>query len=330
MRLGFPQDRYSLPLAPGICLFLAGLVDFLGRQAGGRAGMARKAAVIGLALGLAAGYHANLALKYRQDWNAMRDFFWQLAWRAPSVEPGTLFLTSDLPFAYYEDDSLSSPLNWTLDANGDSKEMPYILYDLKVRKQALPSLQADRPVKKDFRATTFSGTTSQTLVLSYSLPGCVRVLDPVYDSQLYQLPDRLQDALLLSNPARWITDQSPGASPPEEIFGSEPKHRWCYFYEKADLARQMGDWEAILEIENNSIHEGLRPEDPAEYLPFIEAYTRLGLFDDAVQLTLSTYFESRDLSPALCAVWSRAVQSGIEPRQDQLDKVEKNLNCSLP
>jgi hypothetical protein len=158
----------------------------------------------------------------------------------------------------------------------------------------------------------------------------MRVLDAVYDSRLYQLPDRLQDALLLSNPGKWIVDRAPAAAPPAEIFGSEPVHRWCYYYEKADLARQMGDWNAILEIENESIHEGLRPEDPAEYLPFIEAYTRLGLLDDAFQLTLTTFTESRDLSPALCSVWSRAVQSGVEPRQGQKDKLEYYLHCSLP
>jgi len=329
MRMGFAQDRYSLPLAPGICLFLAGVVDLLAGQREGTCGLWRKAAVIGVALGLAAGFHTNLALRYRQDWNQVRNFFWQLTWRAPAVTPGTLFLTSDLPFLYYEDDSLSSPLNWTYDPRGHTADMAYILYDLRVRQYALPSLQPDRPVEKDFRATQFSGSTSQALVISYSPPGCVHVLDPVYDRELYNLPDRIQRALLLSSPQKWIQDQTPSATPPASIFGSEPKHRWCYYYEKAELARQVEDWQAIVKIDHDSIHEGLRPEDPAEYLPFIEGYARLGLLDDAVQLTLSTYAESSSLRPALCAVWERTVQSGVQLNSRQLVKITNNLNCSF-
>lgn len=330
MRMGFPQDRYSLPLAPGISLFLAGLLDLLGGQIKGNFGFARKAAVMGIALGLAAGFHSNFSLQYRQDWNQMRNFFWQLSWRAPAVQPGTLFLTKDLPFNYFEDDSLNAPLNWTYDPDGRTKTMAYLLYDLRVRQYALPSLQPDRPVEKDFNAVKFTGTTSQTLALYYSPPGCVRVLDPVYDAEIYQLPDTLQVALLLSNPRKWIQNRSAGAAPPVEIFGSEPKHRWCYFYEKAELARQEEDWETILKIYRESIKKGIRPEDPVEYLPFIEGYARLGMLDDAIQLVLSTYAASPDLRPALCGVWNRAIQSGAQPNGIQLNRMKNILSCSLP
>ncbi len=330
MRMGFPQDRYSLPLAPGLCLAFAGLVDLLGGQSKDRSDLVRKAAVIGIVLGLAAGFHSNLALAYRQDWNQVRNFFWQLTWRAPAVQPGTLFLTSNMPFQYYEDDSLSSPLNWTYDPDGHSKTMQYILYDMLVRKQSLPSLIPGKTVTKDFRATMFQGTTSQALVIYYNPPGCVHVLDPVYDAEQYNLPDRVQMALPLSNPRQWVLDQGSSAAPPIAIFGGEPKYRWCYYYEKAELARQQNNWGKIRTLANESIHAGYRPEDPAEYLPFIEGYTRLGYSDDAYQLTLSAYAASLDLQPALCAVWRRADQAGAKVREAVRQKLQTNLNCSIP
>jgi hypothetical protein len=330
MRMGFPQDRYSLPLAPGICLLLAGLVDLLGGKVKGNSELWRKAGVIGLAIGLAAGFHSSQALLYRQEWNRERDFFWQLTWRAPAIQPGTLFLTSNTSFLYNEDDSLSAPLNWTYDPDSKTKEMKYILYDVLVRQHSLTDLSPGQKVVKDFRATIFQGSTSQALVIHYGASGCVHVLDPVYDADLYQLPERLQTILPLSNPRKWITDAGQTAAPPSTVFGSEPKHRWCYYYEQAELARQKEDWEAIPRIQHESIHAGMRPEDPAEYLPFIEGYLRLARVDDAINLSLSTYAESRALRPAICAVWTRALQSGIKPSNRKLGILNNNLHCSFP
>ena len=39
-----------------------------------------------------------------------------------------------------------------------------------------------------------------------------------------------------------------GTSPtlPAHIFGAEPPHDWCYYYQKASLARQLGDWAQVV------------------------------------------------------------------------------------
>lgn len=331
MRMGFPQDRYSLPLAPGICLIFVGVIDWVGGKGTGRFSLARKAAVVALAAGLAAGFHSNLALQYRQDWNLARSFFWQIHWRAPSVQPGTLFLTGNLPFLYYEDDSLSAPLNWTLEPDNHSKEMSFILFDMRVRSKSLSSLNPDRPVKKDFRATIFEGSTAQALVVYYAPPGCVHVLDPNYDSQLYHLPDQIQRALPYSNPQKWILPTPPPAySPPTEIIGGEPVHRWCYYYQKAELARQQQQWEAILDLENESIQKGIRPEDPSEYLPFIEAYIREGHFDDAIQMTQATFSSDRRLMPALCEAWRRSAKGEIKIPDRYFNSLNTMGDCFQP
>lgn len=331
MRMGFPQDRYSLPLAPGVCLILTGLVDWLGGAGAGQAALTRKAAAIALAAGLAAGFHSNLSLQYRQDWNLMRGFFWQILWRAPSVQPGTLFLTDDLPFRYYEDDSLTAPLNWTLDPQNKTDKMNYILFDMQVRSQSLSSLDPDRPIQKVFRAAQFEGSTAQSLVLYYPQPGCVHILDPMYDSELYLLPDQIQRALPYSNPRQWILPaQPPTDALPFELIGGEPRHTWCYFYQKAELARQQQEWGTILELKRESIQKGIRPEDPSEYLPFIEAYIRKGYFDDAIQMTQETFAARQSLKPALCGTWRRSMAAGVEAPDRYIYRLNTLYNCFQP
>jgi hypothetical protein len=329
MRMGFPQDRYTLPLAPGVSLLLAGLVDLLGGSETFSPSLARKAVVLGAMIGLAAGFHNDSALAYRQDWHAARDFFWQLTWRAPGVQAGTLFLTAELPFQFFEDDSLTSPINWTYDPGGSSTRMGYMLYDLNVRQHSLTVLQPGQPVRKDFRATLFEGSTSQVLALYYRPPGCVRVLDLRYDAELYGLPESLQRALPLSAPGKWIQAADPAAEPPT-IFGAEPRRSWCYYFEKAELARQNQDWDTIYRLGSESIKEGLRPEDPAEYLPFVEGYLRFGLQDDAYQLTVSAYQGSWGLRPALCSVWRRAAQAGVDVRDTYRAGLKDIYQCTLP
>ena len=329
MRMGFPWDRYSLAEAVGTTLMLAGLVDVLCGQSQTQRDLPRKAAVISLAVALAVGFQYNTAQQFRQDWDLVQNFFWQLTWRAPAVQPNTLFASDSMPFQYYEDDSLSAPLNWTYDPNGATTQMPYILYDLSTRRYSMPPLEPGQPVQHDFRATNFNGSTDQVLVFTYNQPGCVHVLDPIYDAESYNQTNWIQRILPLSNPARLIQNSSLPATPPVEIFGSEPRHRWCYYYEKAELARQTGDWNAVIALAKESIGAGYRPEDPSEYLPFIEAYNHVVLYEDAIQLTESAYQSSAALRPALCATWKRSYQPPGDPNQEYRPIVEKLLGCSI-
>ena len=324
MRMGFPLDRYALAISVGISLALAGLIDAFGRD------LLRKAIVLALAVALATGFHFETALRYDQDWNTASSFFWQLTWRAPAVQPNTLFASVDMPFQYFEDDSLTAPLNWTYDPDGKSKQMRYILYDLNVRKNSLPAIQFDQPVEKAFRGAQFSGNISQMVLFSYEPPGCVHILDPQYDTGLYRLPDRLLQVLPFSSPSAVIQDAVSPAAPPAEIFGSEPRHRWCYYYQKAELARQSQDWAAIYDLGDDAIDEGYRPEDAVEYLPFIEGYARFGQMDDAYELSVTAINEAPDIRPALCAIWQRALDEAPDAPDRHRARANRSFHCSIP
>ena len=329
MQLGFPQDRYSLPLAVGGCLLLAGLVDAAGRN------LPAKAAVLSMGIALAIGFQVQTAQAYRQDWVNLENLLWQMTWRAPAIRPNTLMLTDSMGLRFYEDDSLTAPINWTYDPDNTGSQMSYILFDLLVRKNSFMDQNAGVAIQRDFRGKTFTGTTSQTLVMVYDPPSCLKILDPVYDRALPRMPERVLRVLALSSPQQWIEAAAGPAAPPVEIFGPEPRRRWCYYYEKAALARQTGDWAEIVRLAGESLRRGIRPERPqdqVEFLPFIEGYARMGLWDDAAQMSLDTAFWAPDTQPALCLLWQRSVegQSRSEALQRGLQQINESLKCGIP
>jgi hypothetical protein len=72
--------------------------------------------------------------------------------------------------------------------------------------------------------------------------------------------------------------------PPQIVFGPEPFHGWCYYYEKADLARQRGDWGEVMRLGNEVFDNELIPGDPIEWMPFLQAYTLNGGVDRLVEI----------------------------------------------
>lgn len=70
--------------------------------------------------------------------------------------------------------------------------------------------------------------------------------------------------------------------PPEEIFGSEPAHNWCYYYQKADLAVQRADWQGVSEIFDEAKQEKYAPLDKVEIYPFLVGLSQVGRIDEAI------------------------------------------------
>ena len=69
--------------------------------------------------------------------------------------------------------------------------------------------------------------------------------------------------------------------PSQSIFGGEPQHTWCYYFQKASLASQNADWNTVVELGNEAWKLELRPEDKSEWLVFLKAYAILNRFDEA-------------------------------------------------
>jgi hypothetical protein len=104
---------------------------------------------------------------------------------------------------------------------------------------------------------------------------------------------------------------------PASLFGKEPQHGWCYFYEKAELARQRGDWAAAAALGDESARLGFAPADAFEWLPFIEAYARTGNLDEAARLSRLALETDPRVRRGVCQVWGRVRSENGEPAESQ-------------
>jgi hypothetical protein len=71
----------------------------------------------------------------------------------------------------------------------------------------------------------------------------------------------------------------PNATPPkpaESIFGPEPAHLWCFYYQKAELALQNDNWQQIIALGNEVWKHDFHPQDAIEWMPFLQAYSFTG------------------------------------------------------
>jgi hypothetical protein len=100
----------------------------------------------------------------------------------------------------------------------------------------------------------------------------VQVLDNVYANAgiIPNLSFLEAEQIPLSNLDRIIADPQETKYPPVEIVGDEIDHGWCYYFEKADLARQVGNWDTVLALKSQADTLGLSPRIPSEWLPFLK------------------------------------------------------------
>lgn len=327
--LAWPANRFTLPFMFGTSLILAGLAALIPWQG-------LRNILIVLLVGLAAGRQFLWSSDYQHDWDTQKSLFWQLTWRAPGIEPDTLVLLNEGALDYYSDNSLSGALNWIYAPDNQSDHIEYVLFYPTTRlRNALPRLQSDIPIHFDYLGGKFNGNTSQTLAIYFDPPGCLRVLDPEIEgrNRLIRETSLMRFAAHISSPDLIITE--PRAKMPD-IYGPEPEHGWCYYFEKADLARQFGDWEKVASIGETAFDLDEHPNDPLEWFVFIEGYAHAGDWTRALELSQESYRASKDdtaVRRLLCLLWERieTETTGDLPagRSEALSEVKSMFACGL-
>jgi hypothetical protein len=339
--LAHPTSRFTLPFMFGASLLWAGLLELIP--------WARwKYVLAGLLIALMAGRQSFWMNDYRREWDSQRMLFWQMTWRAPGLEPNTTVLLNDraflspsatgqLPpvnarvFNFYADNSLAAVLNWVYDPNNHSDQIHYVLFYPASRiGGSLPAFEKNLPINYDFLAGKFAGNTSQVVAFYYSPPGCLRLLDPQIDFENRFMPDEtlMREAAHLSSSA-WILPEETATIP--TVYGSEPNHGWCYYFERADLARQMKDWENVVRIAKTAFALNDHPNDPAERFVFIEGYAHTGDWARAQALSLDSYRVSKDyVAPLLCSLWDRieAQTTPDDGQQAAVRAMREQLACT--
>lgn len=118
-----------------------------------------------------------------------------------------------------------------------------------------------------------------------------------------------------------------------EVYAPEPGHAnaWCYYFEKADLARQFGDWEEVVSIAETALKLDEQSHDPLELFVFIEGYAHVGKWQRAIELSRDAQEVSEaEVRPLLCLLWERIETETAESleRGQVLSEVKSIFACN--
>jgi hypothetical protein len=293
------SDRFALAPMLGAVILVVCLLDWLFRTRNQKQWLFAILLASSISLQI---YNTNT---FRLDWTQQEDIYWQLHWRVPSLEPGTALFgkgTFTDKSSYYDGIYIVN----LLFEGAARQDASYAYFD--IYHAALDNYLPGIPLTQTFRGIQFSGNTSQAIVFDFGVRGgCVRVLDSVYKGDP-DLNSSVADLFDISDVSNIKT--SPDLAPNPDIFGAEPPRTWCYYFEKADLARQMQDWKTILQLKAEADALGYKPDLAAEYLPFIEAYAQTNQWEQAYQLSLTAHEIGSGSGVALCNAWRRFAQFG--------------------
>ncbi|MGH2582284.1 MAG: hypothetical protein ACRDFQ_05250 [Anaerolineales bacterium] len=323
IRFSFPNDRLTLPMMAGASILVVGLCYLLVRSTILRRGF------FAVLAGLALAFQFLTGADYRQDWKYQQSFFWQLAWRAPHIQSETILILNELEWLHITDNSLVAPINWLYAPGNDNDQLEYYVAFVPLRTRPgslLDPLAPGHKIHSDYLVANFEGSTDRALVLLFDPPSCLRVLDPIYDQGYPQLPDGLREAVPLSKPIDLIS--SSGTIEPARIFGAEPSHdSWCYYFQKADLARQQRDWDTVAELGDAAFALDESPNHATERLPFIEGYAMTGRWREAESLAHEMLEINRFTRPMLCSLWERVNANAESP---DISTIQSMLALTCP
>lgn len=272
--------------------------------------------------------HRANAMNALHEEEIVAKFWWQVAWRIPQLDAGTTLVVNYPGFNYGEDvDIIWGPANFIYGL--DTEKKTALFYNLSAlpltSKDALDILIGKENWSETYRSHTLRYRYDRVLVLSQPWTGaCVHILDnrrPVYSSQE-------NSSIILASPkseTENILDDFELATPPEYLFGPEPSRTWCYYYEKAELAVQKNEWESIISLGREALEAGLKPNDPIEWIPFIQAYSILG--DEAnLEMIASRLGESYFYRDQVCLTLETMLDQGFEWKPEIQEK-NQTLFC---
>ncbi|MEX2162264.1 MAG: hypothetical protein WD751_10160 [Anaerolineales bacterium] len=312
---GLFSDRFTLPAMFGAALLWAGLARLtLGKHV-------YRGILIGALVGLAVGAHFRLANNYAQDWKRQARVYWQLTWRAPSLEPGTAIVGEGALSGYVSEYAAAAALNVLYRSPLVDGQVDYWMLDYYDDLQPIQVELADEmTIEYGIRNLSFSGTAGHLLFFDYSTPGqCLWVLDKQDEFNLDIEPE-MRAAAYLSNTDR--LSKSGGQLPYADVFGEEPEHTWCFYFEKMDLARQSGDWDEVVRLWGSAQEQGYQPNNQLEMLPLIESLVRTGNVAAATDLSLDIIRKQPNVGAMLCPGWRTWL-----PGQDLPPDLLEALGC---
>ncbi len=264
----FPEySRYGFVSAGGAVILLVALLSWVSSKH-------IQLGILGLLLLSATVTHYANAVKFAALGDDIRSFWWQVNWRVPNFEPGTTLVAHYPNGGIRETSFVWGPANQIYFPDGFTKTpvqtgISSILLD---QATVIDILNRKQQYSDLYYLVETYPDPRHILVLTQPSPlSCLQIIDgnaPEYSSH--------EDTMFLSigefSETKYINTQGDSREMPEFLFGTEPEHGWCYYYQKATLARQQGDWDEVIKLGLEISSNGYRPDDLIEWMPFLQGY----------------------------------------------------------
>ncbi|HET9905743.1 MAG TPA: hypothetical protein VFQ23_03860 [Anaerolineales bacterium] len=260
-------SHYALPASLAAVMLVVGLIYLMTDT---------RVRVVSLSIlvGLSVLTHHAVAIQAKREEVLINNFWHQIAWRAPALRAGTVLVANYAGLNYADGaDIVWGPANFIYHSETQS-QVPIIVPISAARMEAdTPKniLEGAQLQQNYIVVNDISHDYTNLLVLSLPTEdSCVHVLD----GQWAELSVRDTALVALAASRSEIENviiEGEERDLPTTIFGEEPPPTWCYYYQKAQLARQQEDWDAILKFRDEVTKLDLRPNDPIEWMPFLQA-----------------------------------------------------------
>ncbi len=297
------DDRLALPAMFGACLVFVALVYLTIDRA------AYRTVLLSALVGLAVGLHLRTANDFRWDWITQNRQLWQIYWRAPDIADDTPLVANGNFTTYVSRYSASYAINTFYGKEMQDGQAPLWYFEYRYDKlhRIVPDYLQGTEISGDLYGTAFSGNSLNSLLI-YAAPTeehCLWFLTPE-DGAFETLPAEMRQMASVIDLTRISAQPGSGDYPPAEVFQAEPAHTWCYYYQKIELARQLGDWPHALQLWQQAQDGGHQPQHGYEYSGVVLAMLHEGQFAQAVNLTQQAVNRSEETASLFCSLWAQS------------------------
>lgn len=255
------SDRYALTSSLSVAFLTICLIIIIPSK------VTQKLLIVSL-VSSAIFFHIYNSTTFEKSTTAENNYWWQLYWRAPQLQDQTVIMLNSNTMADYE---IWGAANMLYDYQSKKLSLYGNRLDIVTRNKIL----LKESELSDVRNIQFIKDYNHALItIRPNSSSCLWILDNTKEEYPYDATSLIIGLARYSNIDRIISSSNTVNPPP--LFGREPDHDWCYYFEKANLARQFENWADLQGIITQIELLDLKPIDKTEWLPIIEGYFILG------------------------------------------------------
>ncbi|MBE0672311.1 MAG: hypothetical protein IH588_17185, partial [Anaerolineales bacterium] len=252
-------SRFGIPAMFGAAILSYLLIDYFVKE------RTKKIFLFSFMLALSVNFHLDNTKEFQYSWEKQERLAQQLIWRAPQIELGTAILTDEEVLGVMGEYAVSFSINTTYQAGNFGNTPPYWYFPFYYTNPNVGDLLQGAPLEYSKLSMNFTGSSKQMLLLSFNpeMNRCLWVMQP-QDINLRLVSNDMRQLSAGSDINLIKLAEGKEKSLPEDIYGKQNTQTWCYYFEKADLARQYSQWDEIVRLWNESQSVGERADNGFE------------------------------------------------------------------